>query len=63
MESGNYIEYGYDRRERSWCIIVFNEAGNEIASSYVGDKTGLKAELEYLAAEYSAKKVTKIKAY
>ena len=59
----NYIEYGYDRAARSWCILVFDKEGNQIASSYVGDKMGLKAEIEYMAAEYNAEKIIKIKAY
>jgi hypothetical protein len=61
--SKNYIEYGYDRSARSWCILVLDKDGNQIASSYVGDKAGLKAELEYMAAEYNAEKTIKIKAY
>lgn len=59
----NYIEYGYDRTARSWCILVFDKDGNQIASSYVGDKAGLKAEVKYMAAEYNAEKTIKIKAY
>lgn len=61
--SGNYIEYGYDRTARSWCILVIDNDGNQISSSYVGDKDGLKIELEYLRKEYRAEKVIKIKAY
>ena len=61
--SKNYIEYGYDRAARSWCILVLDKDGNQIASSYVGDKAGLKAELEYMAAEHKAEKTIKIKAY
>ena len=60
---GNYIEYGYDRTARSWCILVRDKDGNQIASSYVGDKDGLKFELEYLRTEYRAEKIIKIKAY
>lgn len=61
--SENYIEYGYDRTARSWCILVRDKDGNQIASSYVGDKDGLKFELDYLGTEYKAKKKIKIKAY
>lgn len=61
--SENYIEYGYDRTARSWCILVRDKDGNQIASSYVGDKDGLKFELDYLSTEYNAKKKIKIKAY
>lgn len=61
--SENYIEYGYDRAARSWCILVRDKDGNQIASSYVGDKDGLKFELDYLSTEYNAKKKIKIKAY
>lgn len=61
--SENYIEYGYDRTARSWCILVRDKDGNQIASSYVGDKDGLKFELDYLSTEYKAKKKIKIKAY
>ena len=32
------IEYGYDRHVRSWCILVLDSEGNQIDSSYVGDK-------------------------
>ena len=60
---GNYIEYGYDRAARSWCILVFDKEGNQISSSYVGDKEGLKAEIEYLAAGYKIEKIIKVKAY
>lgn len=59
----NYIEYGYDRSARSWCIIVLDKEGNQIVSSYVGDKEGLNAEIEYMTAEYNAEKIIKIKAY
>lgn len=61
--SGNYIEYGYDRAARSWCILVIDKDGNQIASSYVGDKDGLKFELEYFNNKYRAEKIIKIKAY
>lgn len=60
---GNYIEYGYDKTVRSWCILVRDKDGNQVASSYVGDKDGLKFELEYLRIEYKAEKIIKIKAY
>ena len=59
----NYIEYGYDRKARSWCIIVFDKNGYEISSSYVGNKESLGYELERLKEEYNVKKTTKIKAY
>ena len=61
--SGNYIEYGYDRGERSWCILVIDKDGNQIASSYIGDKDGLKYELDFLRKEHKAEKIIKIKAY
>lgn len=61
--SGNYIEYGYDRTARSWCILVFDKDGIQIASSYVGDNKGLKFELDYFRTEYKAEKIIKIKAY
>jgi hypothetical protein len=60
---GNYIEYGYDRAARSWCILVLDKEGNQISSSYVGDREGLKAEIEFLAAEYKVEKIIKVKAY
>ena len=59
----NYIEYGYDRKARSWCIIVFDKDGYEINSSYVGNKESLGYELERLKEEYNVNKITKIKAY
>lgn len=59
----NYIEYGYDRKARSWCIIVFDNNGYEINSSYVGNKESLDYELERLKEEYKVNKTTKIKAY
>lgn len=59
----NYIEYGYDRKARSWCIIVFDKNGYEINSSYVGNKESLGYELGRLKEEYNVNKTTKIKAY
>ena len=58
-----YIEYGFDRKAKSWCIIVFNEEGYEISSSYVGNKESLEYELERLKEKYHIQKTTKIKAY
>ena len=58
-----YIEYGYDRKANSWCVIVFDENGYEINSSYVGHKESLKYELERMKAEYNVQRVIKVKAY
>ena len=60
---GEYIEYGFDRKARSWCIIVFDKNGYEISSSYIGNKEGLEYELERLKEEYHVKQIIKIKAY
>jgi hypothetical protein len=60
---GDFIEYGYDRSKRSWCIVVFDEKCIELTSSYVGDKEGLKHELEYLKKQYNVEEVYKIKPY
>ena len=57
------IEYGYDRHVRSWCILVLDSEGNQIDSSYVGDKKGLNYEINYLKEKYHIDKVIKIKAY
>ena len=59
------IEYGYDRRLKSWCIIVFDEVGNEIESSYVGNKADRDYELQYFSNEYNVdpSNIIKIKAY
>ena len=60
-----YIEYGYDRHYTSWVIIVFDEYGNEIENSYVGNKTDRDLEINYYMEQYNVDKadVTKIKAY
>ena len=58
-----YIEFGYDRKAKSWCIIVFDKDGYEMSSSYVGNKQGLEYELQRLKEEYNIQKVIKIKAY
>lgn len=60
---GEYIEYGFDRKARSWCIIVFDKNGYEISSSYIGNKESLEYELERLKEEYHVKQIIKIKAY
>ncbi len=59
------IEYGYDRHYRSWVIIVFDENGNEIENSYVGNKADRDYEIEYFKEKYNVDKsrVKKIKAY
>lgn len=61
--SQRYIEYGYDRKAKSWCIIVFDENGYEITSSYEGNKDSAKSVIDYFKNEYKIEKVVKIKAY
>lgn len=59
------IEYGYDRHYTSWVIIVFDEDGNEIENSYVGNKTDRDFVIAYYMKEYNVPhtNVIKIKAY
>ena len=59
------LEYGYDRHNTSWVIIVFDEDGNEITSSYVGNKEDRDIEINYYKEMYSIEQsnVIKIKAY
>lgn len=57
------IEYGYDRSVRSWCIVLIDNKGNIIASSYVGDKASCKYEIETFKEEYKVTEVIKLKAY
>lgn len=57
------ITYGYDRQVRSWCIIVEDQEGNEIESSYLGTKEGCQREIEYFKEKYGISKVKKYKAY
>lgn len=62
-DSKGYIEYGYDRKAKSWCIIVFDENGYEVTSSYEGNKDSAKSVIDYFKKEYKIEKVIKIKAY
>lgn len=57
------IEYGYDRKARSWCIIALDQEGNQLLSSYVGDLKGLESELEFFQKEFKTTDVTKIPPY
>jgi len=57
------ITYGYDRQQRSWCIIVVDAEGNEIESSYVGDRIGCDHEIEYFKGKYGIDATKKYKAY
>lgn len=57
------ITYGYDRSARSWCIIVEDQEGNEIESSYLGTKEGCLKEIESLKAKYGISATKKYKAY
>ena len=57
------ITYGYDRHCRSWCIIVQDQEGNEVDSSYVGTKEGCLKEIESFKAEYGISATKKYKAY
>ena len=57
------ITYGYDRSERSWCIIVLDEEGNEVESCYLGTKEGCMRWVSEYKKEYGTEDVVKYKAY
>ena len=57
------IEYGYDRHQRSWCIIVKDEYGYEIESEYCGDQKWCRHSIKELQKKYNHSKIVKIKAY
>lgn len=57
------ITYGYDRHERSWCIIVEDQRGNEYESHYLGTKDGCMRCIDELKQDYSIADVVKLKAY
>jgi hypothetical protein len=58
-----YIEYGYDRRLKSWCTIVFDENRNQVDCAYDGNIISRDFTIEYFKKEYNTTKVVKIKAY
>ena len=58
-----YIEYGYDRKNKSWVTIVFDELGNEIEASYDGNTVTRNFVIDYYKKQYNITKVVKIKAY
>ena len=57
------ISYGYDRHERSWCIIVEDQKGYEFESHYLGTKEGCLKWIEEIKAEYGIDNVEKIPAH
>ena len=57
------IEYGYDKHIKSWNVVVLDEQGNEIESTYNGDMVGVKFDIEFFKKQYNITKVEKIKAY
>lgn len=57
------ITYGYDRSAKSWCIIVEDQEGNEIESSYLGTKEGCLKEVEAFKEKYEITATKKYKAY
>lgn len=59
------LTYGYDRHERSWCIILEDENGYELESHYLGTKKGCDSILSELKKEYKIADadVKKYKAY
>ena len=57
------ITYGYDRHERSWCIIVLDDEGNEVESNYLGTKEGCMHFVNEYKKQYDTNDVVKYKAY
>lgn len=57
------ITYGYDRHERSWCVIVYGCDGYEIESHYIGTKEGCAKIIDELKEKYEGSNVIKYKAY
>ena len=58
-----YIEYGYDRKSKSWVTIVFDDQDNEIEASYDGNTVTRDFVIDYFKKQYNITKVVKIKAY
>lgn len=57
------ITYGYDKHERSWCIIVEDQMGYEYESHYLGTKEGCIRLIEDIKSKYQISEVIKYKAY
>ena len=57
------ITYGYDRSAKSWCIIVEDQEGNEIESSYLGTKEGCLKWIDFFKEKYGITATKKYKAY
>lgn len=57
------ITYGYDRHQRSWCIIVQDEHGDDLETEYCGDKEWCKHSIEAFKQKYNTNTVKKYKAY
>lgn len=57
------IEYGYDRKAKSWHTVVMDREGNIVESDYSGDLQGAKWAIEYFKKQYNITEVKKIKAY
>lgn len=58
-----YIEYGYDRKIKSWVTIVFDDQGNQLEASYDGNKVTRDFVINDFKKQYNITKVVKIKAY
>lgn len=58
-----YIEYGYDRKVKSWVTIVFDDQGNQLEASYDGNKVTRDFVINDFKKQYNITKVVKIKAY
>lgn len=58
-----YIEYGYDRKVKSWVTIVFDDQGKQIEASYDGNKVTRDFVINDFKKQYNITKVVKIKAY
>ena len=57
------IEYGYDRKVKSWCTIVFDENHNQIDCAYDGNTVSRDFSIEFFKKEYNITEVRKVKAY
>ena len=57
------IEYGYDRSVRAWNVVVIDDEGNIIESSYEGNVKDAIFEANYFSDMYNINEIKKIKSY
>lgn len=54
-----YVEYWYNRHDRYWAIIVYDNLDREVESRTAGNKADMLSTLEDLAREYNTNDMRK----